>query len=873
MKRFIYIITPLLILSLQVFATHQRAAEIVYKHISGLTYEVRIITYTRNNDANNSRDYLIIDWGDGSTENLERKIKDIIVGAGEFDLVYNEYRGTHTYPGIGTYTLSMEDPNRNYGVVNIPNSVNVPIYVESTLVINPFLGGNNSVQLLNQPVDQGCVFKKFIHNPGVYDVDGDSISYKLVKCRGAFGKIIPGYKYPDEVDPGPDNSFTINPYTGDVIWDVPKLRGEYNFSIMIEEWRNGIKVGSVVRDMQVIIESCDIEPPVFDSVPDTCVVVGDTLQFDVRAYALDSTEVSLTANGGPFILSESPAFISPDPSIGYREASTEFFWEPVCNHIRKEPYQAYFKAVSDGYPINLAEFKTVNIYVNAPPPENLQAAAQGNIIELNWEPYFCDNATGFKIYRRNGSFQFEPGYCETGVPFYTGFELIHQTDDVGIIEYTDDNNGQGLTHGANYCYMITAYFSDSAESIASNEACAALKRDLPVITNVSNDESNNLNGNLYIAWSKPIDLDTVELPGPYRYEIMRAEGLTGNEYEIAGINAGGLNDTLFTDNSVNINTSEFPYRYRIDLYSESTGFIGSSSEASSVFLKLYETDETIVVSWNTNVPWLNERFVVYRQNKTTLEYDSIGFTETLKYRDTGLINGEEYCYYAKSLGTYSTPGIINPLVNFSQKICGTPVDNVPPCPPLLSVKSDCEETTNLLRWTVPFDTCDRDIQKYLIFYSSESSENLELLDSISDYRDTTYLHSGMESILVCYGVKAVDSMNNISKMSNIVCVDTTCGGFKLPNAFTPNGDQFNDYFKAFPNTLALVQKIDLVVLNRWGKKVYETSNKYFKWDGKDMYSNNDCPEAVYFVICDVYEFTGGDRIEKRTIKGSLTLFR
>ena len=89
----------------------------------------------------------------------------------------------HTYSSPGTYTMYMEDPNRNYGVVNIPNSVNVPMYVQTILVINPFLGYNNSPTLLNPPVDVGCVDQIFIHNPGAYDVDGDSLSYRLVNLQ------------------------------------------------------------------------------------------------------------------------------------------------------------------------------------------------------------------------------------------------------------------------------------------------------------------------------------------------------------------------------------------------------------------------------------------------------------------------------------------------------------------------------------------------------------------------------------------------------------------------------------------------------------------------------------------------------------------
>jgi len=48
---------------LMVYATHQRAAEITYRHVSGLTYEITLISYTFTpSPANAFRDYLTINW-------------------------------------------------------------------------------------------------------------------------------------------------------------------------------------------------------------------------------------------------------------------------------------------------------------------------------------------------------------------------------------------------------------------------------------------------------------------------------------------------------------------------------------------------------------------------------------------------------------------------------------------------------------------------------------------------------------------------------------------------------------------------------------------------------------------------------------------
>ncbi len=221
-----------------IMATHQRAAEITYKHLYGLTYEFTIVMYTKTSSpADDSRITMPILWGDGTSEEIPRIYFQPIPNV--FDITLNIYKGNHTFPGPASYRISVEDPNRNFGVLNIPNSVNVPIFVDTELVINPFLGYNSSVVLLNPPIDQGCVGKVYIHNAGAYDPDGDSLSYRLVVCKGAGGYDIPGYSYPMT-----SNFFKIDSITGDVIWETPVLQGEYNIAFVIEEWRFGFKISS-----------------------------------------------------------------------------------------------------------------------------------------------------------------------------------------------------------------------------------------------------------------------------------------------------------------------------------------------------------------------------------------------------------------------------------------------------------------------------------------------------------------------------------------------------------------------------------------------------------------------------------------------------
>ena len=577
----------LLFLSLPslLFATHQRAAEIIYRHLSGLTYEITLISYTYTpSPANAYRDYLSINWGDNSVSDIPRIEKTNLAN----DITYNRYVGQHTYSGPSTYIISCEDPNRNGGILNIPNSINTPLFIYSELVINPFLGGyNNSPVLLIPPIDNGCVDQPFYHNPGAYDPDGDSLSYRLVPCRGAQGLPIPGYTLPPA-----SNFFTLDSITGDLYWDSPIQQGEYNIAILIEEWRNGIKIGSIERDMQIIITACNNRPPIIDIPNDTCIEAGMKLTFDVKAYDPDSTDLTLTGTGGPLLLPDHPAILIPNPATGHGHTKTTFSWQTICTHVKRPPYRVFFKAIDNGIPVNLANIKSMQIRVVGPAPKNLTATPLGSSITLNWDNYSCQNASGYYIYRKADSTGYIPGYCQTGVPPYLGYSLIDNISGIAKTSYLDNNHGSGLIPGIKYCYLVVAYYPDKAEGYASNEVCAGLKKDVPVITNVSVNTTDEVTGSMYIAWSKPTELDTLLAPGPYMYVINRS--MPGAPAQFVPVDSlYSLNDTIITDTL--INTKRYYFRYRIDFYNLTPGntfLIGTSQTGSFlVFRNSFDRQE------------------------------------------------------------------------------------------------------------------------------------------------------------------------------------------------------------------------------------------------------------------------------------------
>jgi gliding motility-associated-like protein len=867
MRKAITLSLMLVFLTLCTYATHQRAGEITYKYLSPLTYEVTIVTYTFTPSLAD-RPELELHWGDGAYDVVDRVEKiDLPNNVSRNTYTYNGTGtgGRHTYPAPGSYMLWLEDPNRNAGIFNIPNSVNIPFYIETELVINPFLGENSSPVLLNPPIDNACVFQPFVHNPWAYDPDGDSLSYRIDSCKGQGGYYIPGYIFPPA-----NNSFGIDAITGDLLWDSPQLNGEYNICIIIDEWRHGIHIGSVRRDMQITVVPCNNHPPQLVNIHDTCVLAGTYLSYNIVATDPDAGDVlTLTGNGGPLVITNSPAQF-PQPVQGTGTVSSLFTWQTECSHVKKQPYQVNFKVEDNSQPVSLVDFASLRITVVGPAPENLSASPFGNTIHLKWDRSKCSNAIGYKVYRRNGYYGFFPGNCETGIPAYTGYVEIADVPGLTDTTYIDDNNGAGLIRGYDYCYMVYAYYPDGAESYASLEACAQLTKDVPVITHASVRNTDAVNGSMFVAWSKPVDFDTIQIPGPFKYLIYRGPNLSGALTLIDSL--AHINDTAYIDSL--INTADIPQHYRIDFYNDTPGnrfYIGATEEATSTYLTLIPSDNTLTLNWALDVPWTNDYYAIYRKNPSTLLWDSIGKSFTTSYADTGLVNGVTHCYKVKGVGHYSAPGFANPLINYSEEKCGIPVDNEAPCPPTLTVTPDCQAIKNILNWYYTDKSCAQDVNQYNIYYSPDQSNDYLLIFSTNSMADTFFVHSDIFTVAGCYYITAVDSTGNESAPGELICVDIDlCHLYELPNVFTPNGDGVNDYFTPFPYDF--VEKIDIQIFNRWGKVIFHSTDPAINWNGDNQNSGIECADGVYYFVCDVWERRLGG-LAKRTITGWVHLLR
>ena len=882
----------------KLWATHNRAGEISIEQIgdcNDLTIRATVTTYTKESSTQADRDSVTICWGDGICELVARQNgvgsppQGVSLGN---DIKFNTYIAEHNYPGRGTYCISMNDPNRNGGILNVnwPNSEAIPFHIQTIYTfLNPqFQGCNNTPRLLQPPIDVGCVGQPFIHNPNAYDIDGDSLSYHLIVPMQTKNTPVVNYLFPDMIEAGLNNNLSIDEVTGDIVWDAPQRAGEYNLAMIIVEHRNGIPIDTMIRDMQITIEMCENLPPEvelpFDEI---CVVAGELLEFDVVATAPlieAEQEVALTARGGPFAVLynraefEAPAGFNPQPVRG------RFRWQTSCEHISDQHYSIVFRAVDNflGDTLGLATLKTMRVKVVGPPPLDVQAEAGSGEVLVSWEsPYFCENAEddyfqGFSVWRREGTNQFMPDSCTPGLAGrgYTEVAFnIRALNASGRYEFLDNQVERGRT----YCYRILGEFARSSpngnylynrvESLPSDEICVQLSRDIPLLTHVDVKSTSSDNGSIEVRWTKPKagDLDTLLNPGPYRYRLLRATAIDGTDFQaVPGADFtyeffALANDTSFLD--MGLNTVANGYNYQLEFYVAGQAEpLGITRAASSVFLTVAATDEVNNLSWQEIVPWDNFEYAVFWFDPDLNDFVLLDTVSEQNYAHKGLINGIEYCYKVESIGSYGVSGLVNVLHNFSQEACATPLDTIAPCPPVLEVHNVCEEAgvfvaedqfENNLLWTHPMSICPEvdDVFGYSVYYSPAEGGDFVLIESIEFGQDTFYTDRPELGIAGCYAVTAIDSLGNESAFSNIVCVDN-CPSYQLPNTFTPNGDGQNELFIPYP--FRFIESVEFKVFNRWGNLIFETTDPQLNWNGTNL-SGKEVASGVYFYSCKVFE--------------------
>ncbi|UBM57803.1 gliding motility-associated C-terminal domain-containing protein [Marinilongibacter aquaticus] len=932
--------------SLKTLATHLRAGEITAVRISStsLTYRVTITTYTdeingkQANDAQEDVDFYPGFSNNGVVSYKVPRKEELLISP---TTKRNIYETVVTYPAPGVYHLSCGIVNRNDNTINLPQpSDSISWFVQSTIVINASFGLNSTPVLLNIPIDSAAVGTTFIHNPGAFDIDGDSLSYRLAvplkdaNLANGEGIVIDGYIDPslvgvppilNEAQTGPA-TFKIDARTGDLVWDAPQKPGQYNVAFVIEEWRkapdgSSIRIGSIERDMQIIVVETENNRPELEVPDDLCIEAGEELKFTVRATDVDAgQQIKLTSSGGVYnkdaagldaqYVPDDPAtFTAPAlPQLSPVEGT--FAWLTNCDHVRQQAYDVLFKVEDEPGRFNtqLADIKTIKINVNPPSPKGLTAEEAEGGVQLSWLPYAqCNRMGRIFVFRKDGCSGLNPDPCQEGIP--AGWSYT-QIGEVGLndTEFLDETAEKGQIYSYRLVSELDLNTFVSMKSAPSAEFCigSGLQDGLPILTNVTVEETNNVNGEILVKWSRPLNFDQDQTPGPYMYKLYRTEGLGGDSYvEIATVNTNLLAadaDTVFTDSG--LNTTDNVYKYKLEFFAAGES-LGEAPPASSVRLNGSPDDRKLNLSWVGNTPWSNDNFThyVYREDQNqpgqfhiiaavdvagpnTYSFTDSGTDQFLDDGDQSIVleNNVDYCYKVETVGVYENQGsVMGELHNFSQIFCLAPADRTPPCPPVLSLtNAGCDNMdqedfcasnafTNNLTWTNPTTECREDLIRHNVYFARYENGTFNQV-GITDGKTKRFDHlkNNVDGFAGCYYVTAVSVLNVESAPSNVVCADN-CEKIAFPNVFTPNGDGKNDTFEPM-NCPAFVKHISYEIYNRQGLLLAEGEGEKLSWDGRDN-NGNPVSAGTFFYRVKV-QF---NRLEENspvyTYKGYLEIIR
>ena len=263
------------------------------------------------------------------------------------------YNDTITLPGDGYYSISYEECCRNGAIINMSNPLSESMRL-TTYFTSDSLNPNSSASYLSPPVAYLPADTLWSYNPLPFDPDGDSLVWSLVTPLG-LTSMVNGYEYlSDSIYSNPSGIFTLDSITGSLSWSA-SLVGNFEASFLIEEYRNGAKIGEMRRDMQFIVvpDTLNSMPQIanMQSVPTNSggypyvkINPGQNYQLHLIANDADVNDVlDMEAYGAPFDFSVSPASHSVSLTGNGNEIEGIFSWTPDITHISPIPYIVVFR--------------------------------------------------------------------------------------------------------------------------------------------------------------------------------------------------------------------------------------------------------------------------------------------------------------------------------------------------------------------------------------------------------------------------------------------------------------------------------------------------------------------------------------------------
>ena len=309
-----------------------------------------------------------------ASQNVPVKFVDPVDGGSDCDFKPNAKTEQQLY----IFDIEVPASNIGYDVIHIRccrnDLTNLPEFEGMTFYasISPSEYKNSSPRFNDVPLPYICARDTAYLLNNASEKDGDSLMYSLFQpYHGADDKEPkpdpPGF-YPNERKVrystgysaskpfGTTSSITVDPGTG-LTTIYAASAGLYAIAIKVEEYRDKKLISTTIRDLQVIVLNCPVNPPPrrqsnastgvknFFSVDAGTTV---TYSFD---FVDDNDIVSVELSGSAFEAGvPAPRPTVTSTPVGKGTSTITLTWDTKCSHIRPEPYTLNITLKDNGCP-------------------------------------------------------------------------------------------------------------------------------------------------------------------------------------------------------------------------------------------------------------------------------------------------------------------------------------------------------------------------------------------------------------------------------------------------------------------------------------------------------------------------------------------
>ena len=329
------------------------------------------------------------------------------------------YQTTLTLPSsCNDWILSACLNARNAAITTINNPGAQDLCVVAEL--NNTNNYQNSSPVFNEfPTPYICVNQQFCYNNGAVDIDGDSLVYSLVTplntANGGTVNYFGGFSAINPIT----GTTTFNPNTGDLCILATQIEVSV-VAMKVSEFRNGVLIGSVLRDIQVIVlNNCATNPPVLTGLNGSPINVTTAATADITvdhcSNGIDSIIRTISAtlgNSTNKVMSWSgvnPATSNPATfsiaNNGTTNPTGTFSWVPDYIDVLNSPFLFTVNVTDDACPINNSFSFTYTINLSS----SSGFSVQGEVTDVTC-PSLLDGEIDITVIGINGS----PTFSWTG---------------------------------------------------------------------------------------------------------------------------------------------------------------------------------------------------------------------------------------------------------------------------------------------------------------------------------------------------------------------------------------------------------------------------------------------------------------------------